>query len=112
MFLVDAGLFGFLVLSRRSVGPHDGLELPLSSIISLNIDVWVAGFDKPIESFEHLLTPLALVIGCILMSSSFQFAQFIVARIFLGLGTGGIIATGTEILGEHILRFLLFLSSL
>lgn len=32
-------------------------------------------------------------IGCILMGTSFQFAQFIIARIVLGLGTGGIIAT-------------------
>lgn len=33
------------------------------------------------------------MIGAILMASSFSFAQFIVSRLVLGLGTGGIIAT-------------------
>jgi MFS family permease len=33
------------------------------------------------------------IIGAILMSSSFSLAQFIVARIVLGLGTGGYTAT-------------------
>lgn len=33
------------------------------------------------------------VIGVILMASSFQFAQFIVARLVLGVGTGGYLAT-------------------
>ena len=33
------------------------------------------------------------MVGVILMGTSFQFAQFIVSRIILGLGTGGIIAT-------------------
>jgi len=32
-------------------------------------------------------------IGCIIQSSAFQLGQFIVGRIILGLGTGGIIAT-------------------
>lgn len=32
-------------------------------------------------------------VGALLMCTSFSFAQFIVSRIFLGLGTGGIIAT-------------------
>ena len=51
------------------------------------------------------------------MSTSFQFAQFIVARIILGLGTGGIIATVSvwqsetakaNSRGEHVSSFGIF----
>ena len=51
------------------------------------------------------------------MATSFQFAQFIVARIFLGLGTGGIIATVSvwqaetakaSSRGEHVSSFGIF----
>lgn len=36
---------------------------------------------------------LVQAIGCILMATSYQLAQFVVARVIVGLGTGGIIAT-------------------
>ncbi|KAA8651029.1 hypothetical protein EYZ11_011314 [Aspergillus tanneri] len=39
------------------------------------------------------ITNLVSIIGAVLMASSFQFAQFIVARLILGLGTGGCVAT-------------------
>ncbi|KAJ5780075.1 hypothetical protein N7457_005235 [Penicillium paradoxum] len=39
------------------------------------------------------ITNLIAIIGAILMATSFQFAQFIVARLVLGLGIGGCIAT-------------------
>lgn len=39
------------------------------------------------------LSCLVNAIGCILMATSYQFSQFIVSRIIVGLGTGGIIAT-------------------
>jgi MFS family permease len=38
-------------------------------------------------------TNLISIIGAILMATSFKFAQFIVARLVLGLGTGGYVAT-------------------
>lgn len=38
-------------------------------------------------------TNLISIIGAILMATSFQFSQFIVARLVLGLGTGGYVAT-------------------
>ncbi|KAJ5279385.1 hypothetical protein N7478_004757 [Penicillium angulare] len=38
-------------------------------------------------------TNLITIIGCILMGTSFDFAQFIVARLILGLGIGGYVAT-------------------
>ncbi|CEJ57385.1 hypothetical protein PMG11_06079 [Penicillium brasilianum] len=38
-------------------------------------------------------TNLISIIGAILMATSFDFAQFIVARLILGLGTGGYVAT-------------------
>lgn len=38
-------------------------------------------------------TNLIGIIGAILMATSFQFAQFIVARLILGLGIGGYVAT-------------------
>ncbi|EPS27052.1 hypothetical protein PDE_01993 [Penicillium oxalicum 114-2] len=38
-------------------------------------------------------TTFVSIIGAILMATSFQFSQFIVSRIILGLGTGGYIAT-------------------
>ncbi|KAJ6095410.1 hypothetical protein N7486_006156 [Penicillium sp. IBT 16267x] len=39
------------------------------------------------------ITNFIAVIGAILMATSFQFAQFIVARLILGLGIGGYLAT-------------------
>ena len=51
------------------------------------------------------------------MGTSFQFAQFVVARIFVGLGTGGIIATVSlwqaetakaNSRGEHVSSFGIF----
>lgn len=39
------------------------------------------------------ITNLIAIIGAILMATSFDFAQFIVARLVLGLGIGGCIAT-------------------
>lgn len=36
---------------------------------------------------------LSNLIGAILMSTSYSLGQFIVGRIFIGLGTGGITAT-------------------
>ncbi|KAJ5333802.1 hypothetical protein N7541_003632 [Penicillium brevicompactum] len=39
------------------------------------------------------VTNFVTIIGAILMASSFQFAQFIVARLVLGLGIGGYVAT-------------------
>ncbi|KAJ5815746.1 hypothetical protein N7474_007523 [Penicillium riverlandense] len=38
-------------------------------------------------------TNLVAIIGAVLMATSFDFAQFIVARLVLGLGTGGYVAT-------------------
>lgn len=38
-------------------------------------------------------TNLVAIIGAVLMATSFDFAQFIVARVILGLGTGGYVAT-------------------
>lgn len=38
-------------------------------------------------------TNLITMIGCILMATSFDFAQFIVARLVLGVGIGGYLAT-------------------
>lgn len=32
-------------------------------------------------------------VGCLLMATSYELGQFVVARVLLGLGTGGIIAT-------------------
>ncbi|OAL36121.1 hypothetical protein AYO20_04535 [Fonsecaea nubica] len=57
------------------------------------------------------------MVGGILMASSFSFAQFIVSRIVVGLGTGGIIATVSvwqselskaESRGEHVSAFGIF----
>lgn len=39
------------------------------------------------------LTNLVGIIGALLMATSFEFAQFIVARLILGLGIGGYVAT-------------------
>ncbi|OGE50983.1 hypothetical protein PENARI_c015G08422 [Penicillium arizonense] len=39
------------------------------------------------------ITNFVTIIGAILMATSFQFAQFIVARLVLGLGIGGYVAT-------------------
>jgi sugar porter (SP) family MFS transporter len=39
------------------------------------------------------IAALVNMVGAILMATSFSFAQFIVSRIILGLGTGGIVAT-------------------
>jgi MFS family permease len=59
-------------------------------------------------------------IGAILQASAFGFAQFIVGRIIIGLGTGGIIATVSvwqsevskaESRGEHVSAFGVFCSS-
>ncbi|KAJ5279832.1 hypothetical protein N7478_005204 [Penicillium angulare] len=59
-------------------------------------------------------------VGAILQCSSFAFAQFIVGRILLGLGTGGIIATVSvwqsevskaECRGEHVSAFGIFCGS-
>lgn len=59
-------------------------------------------------------------IGAILQASAFSFAQFIIGRIFIGLGTGGIIATVSvwqsevskaESRGEHVSAFGLFCAS-
>ncbi|KAJ6102953.1 hypothetical protein N7486_005380 [Penicillium sp. IBT 16267x] len=59
-------------------------------------------------------------IGAIIQCSSFAFAQFIVGRIVLGLGTGGIIATVSvwqsevskaENRGEHVSAFGIFCGS-
>lgn len=56
-------------------------------------------------------------IGCILMGTSFQFAQFVVSRVIVGLGTGGIIATVSvwqsetakaESRGSHVSSFGIF----
>jgi MFS family permease len=56
-------------------------------------------------------------IGCILMATSFQFSQFVVSRVVLGLGTGGIIATVSvwqaetakaSSRGEHVSSFGIF----
>lgn len=63
------------------------------------------------------LSCLVQGIGCILMGSAFQFSQFIIARIVLGLGTGGIIATVSvwqaetakaDSRGEHVSSFGIF----
>ncbi|KIY03450.1 uncharacterized protein Z520_00141 [Fonsecaea multimorphosa CBS 102226] len=57
------------------------------------------------------------MVGAILMATSFSFAQFIVSRIVVGLGTGGIIATVSvwqselskaESRGEHVSAFGIF----
>lgn len=54
---------------------------------------------------------LAQLIGAILMASSYSLGQFIVGRIFIGLGTGGLVATvpvwqtelsRTESRGSHV----------
>ncbi|KAJ5691230.1 hypothetical protein N7488_011965 [Penicillium malachiteum] len=59
-------------------------------------------------------------VGAIIQSSSFAFAQFIIGRIVLGLGTGGIIATVSiwqpevskaESRGEHVSAFGIFCGS-
>jgi sugar porter (SP) family MFS transporter len=59
-------------------------------------------------------------IGAILQASAFGFAQFIVGRIIIGLGTGGIIATVSvwqsevskaESRGEHVSAFGVFCAS-
>ena len=63
------------------------------------------------------MSALVNMIGAILMSSSFSFGQFIVSRIVLGLGTGGIIATTSvwqselskaESRGTHVSAFGIF----
>ena len=60
---------------------------------------------------------LVQAIGCILMGTSFQFGQFTVSRIVVGLGTGGIIATVSvwqaetakaNSRGEHVSSFGIF----
>ncbi|KAJ5669900.1 uncharacterized protein N7477_005263 [Penicillium maclennaniae] len=60
------------------------------------------------------LSSFVSAIGCIIQSSAFEMSQFIVGRIILGLGTGGIIATVSvwqselskaETRGAHVTAF-------
>ncbi|CAL5869398.1 uncharacterized protein PFLUO_LOCUS3627 [Penicillium psychrofluorescens] len=66
------------------------------------------------------IASIVQAIGAILQASSFAFAQFIIGRIFLGLGTAGMVATisvwqsevsKAENRGEHVSAFGIFCSS-
>lgn len=41
------------------------------------------------------VSAIFLLVGAVLMTTSYSFAQFIVSRVVLGLGTGGLLATAT-----------------
>lgn len=66
------------------------------------------------------IASIVQAIGAVLQASSFAFEQFIIGRIVLGLGTGGLIATisvwqsevsKAENRGEHVSAFGIFCGS-
>lgn len=53
--------------------------------------IWLG--DLKGRRFTLFVAAIAQLIGAILMASSFSFVQFVISRIIVGLGTGGLLAT-------------------
>lgn len=65
----------------------------VGGIIGAVLCIWLG--DVRGRRITMFISAASLLIGAILMSTAFSFAQFIVSRLVLGLGTGGLLATAT-----------------
>lgn len=63
----------------------------VGGIFGLVSCIWLGDYKG--RRFTLFLAATIQMIGAILMTTSFQFAQLVVSRIVLGLGTGGLLAT-------------------